>query len=166
MKKTFNFLLFVCLVLASYGQEKTYKELPCTIYDNEEYLTGIGIAYGLKDSIASLKTLALINAQTEIHFKMEHTFKGVTEMYLNQSDNAMPESKIITAGNHIINIQVGESELICLRFSDVDKDGKISCVLAIRVKKQRQTAEESKNKSKFDKENFKKFLEEEFGKNE
>ena len=141
MKKIFYLLLAVSVTLVSYGQNKkdfVILELPCTIYDTDDYLTATGIAYGLKDSIASLKTQALINAQTEIHLKMSHVYKGLVESYSIQSNDSEPKSKIEIAGSSFMELQVGESEVVCLKFSDIDKDGKISCFIAIRVKKQRQ----------------------------
>ena len=143
-----------CMVMLSCGSNKVVQsgkkytnpfesgtyELPCAVYDDEEYFAATGIAYGLATKKAELQHQALINAQNRVYLKLEHAVTGELRSYyesigtdVGTDFDTYADSPVKRAIMGVVNA-TSES---CTAFSGVDEKGNIEYYVAIKISKKK-----------------------------
>lgn len=140
--------------------------------DTDEYFAAVGIAEGAKARMGVLQQDALTNAQSMIRQKMKHAYKGMISEYTNSmginsaSDIA---TKIERGGDQIIDAIVNDTQARSIKFSGVDEKGNVTCFVSVRINKKEaadqiasQISEDQELKLRFNEEQFRKRMEEQF----
>lgn len=107
-------------------------------YDTDEWFGATGYAYGSRNQRGQLQSLALTNAQDMVRQKMQHSYEGFINTYmesLNTENGDEVMGRALGAGRQVINCIVNDTKVTKLWFSPVDEKGKVTCVVNIRVDK-------------------------------
>ena len=129
-------------------------EVPCAVYDDDEYFAATGIASGPATQKGTLQRAALSNAQAIVRQKMQHAYEGVVKDFfehIGSNKGSDVETQTIGGGNQIIMGIVNNTSHSCLMFSDVDAKGNIECYIAIKISKAKVTNVIADNMSKSEK---------------
>jgi hypothetical protein len=114
-------------------------KMPCTVFDDENWFAGTGIANGDYNRMDVVQTAALTNAQNIVRQKMQHAYEGMVSDYRNYIGNNKGSDADIhmeAAGDQIIDVIVNNTGTVCgPEWSDIDEKGKINCYLGIKVSK-------------------------------
>ena len=143
-----------CMLLASCGgnkqvvqSERRYTnpfeggafDVPCAVYDDDEYFAATGFARGSFARQGELQRLALSNGQEMVAQKIRHAVQGQITSYFESTGSneatdidANTESKIVSDIMTIVN----NTSHCCLKFSGVDEKGNTTCYIGIKVEKQ------------------------------
>jgi hypothetical protein len=107
-------------------------ELPCQMYDDDEYFAAVGIAKGSMEQKIELQKTALANAQDICRQNVKHEYWD-----LEQVD-----------GNGIIDTVVNNAQAKCVKYSGAMEEGKIEVYVGIKISK-RELAEKMVNELVF-----------------
>ena len=114
-------------------------ELPCAVYDDEEYFAATGIASGPASQKGALQMTALKNGQDLIAMKMQHAVEGEVMSFfesIGSNEGTDIDDQTIGGINNIIMGIVNNTSHCCLRFSGVDSKGNVECYIGIKIAKQ------------------------------
>ncbi len=138
-------------------------ELPCAIYDDEEYFAATGMASGPATQKGKLQLLALKNGQDLIAMKMQHAVQGEVKTFFesvgNNKGNDVDGQDIGEIDNIIMGI-VNNTSHCCLQFSGVDPKGDTECYIGIKISKEKITNAVAEHLSKSEKEDIRNRAEE------
>jgi hypothetical protein len=118
--------------------DRSAKEPPCAMYDDEENFAATGFASGDAARKGSLQMTALKNAQDMIAMKMQHAVEGaVKSLFKSIGSNQGTDVNDQTIGgiNNIIKSIANNTDHSCLMFSSVDAKGNIECYIGIKISK-------------------------------
>lgn len=114
-------------------------EAPCQELDSDAEFGATGIYKGSSNQMGDLQLYALQNAQQMVRRKLQHSYKGmVSDFNTSYGGNAGNDimNKITSAGDQAINAVINDTRATCIRFSDVDDRGDVTCFVGIRISKQ------------------------------
>jgi len=114
-------------------------EVPCQELDSDTEFGATGIYKGNANQMGDLQLYALQNAQQMVRRKLQHSYKGmVSDFNTSYGGNAGNDimNKITSAGDQAINAMINDTRATCVRFSDVDDRGDVTCFVGIRISKQ------------------------------
>lgn len=147
-------------------------ELPCQMYDDDDYFTATGIAEGDIDEKVRLQELALYDARRIVEWKVRSVYRwiGITWKLRDfVSANNKKEDKIIDkisqAGNSVIETVINNAQAKCVKYSGIMEDGMIEAYVGIKISRRKLAeemlreirkvlSEEEKNRISFDEEIF------------
>ena len=138
-------------------------ELPCAIYDDDEYFAATGMASGSAGEKDKLQVNALKNGQDIIAMKLQHAVEGaMMSFYETESSNGNTDIDGQTTGgvNNIIMGIVNNTSHCCLKFSGVDEKGNCECYIGIKISKQKVADAVADNLSQSKKEDIRNRAEE------
>ena len=155
--------------------DEAYYEPPCAEKDTDDEFAAFGIASGSRNRMDILQTSALTNAQNVIRQKMQHAYKGAIDDYSNYMGNNFgsdAEAKVERAGTQIIDRIINDTKTVCgPKFSSVDDKGDVTCFVGIRISKKqvaqaitKHLSEDDELKIRFNEQEFRKRMEENFEK--
>lgn len=111
---------------------------PCWIPGNENEFCATGIFRGSYRQMGDVQMNALLDAQRLIRLEMSHAYKGMLSDYWasigNNQGNDI-ERKVTSAGDRIIDQLINETTQWCLKWSEVEADGHITCYTGIKIPK-------------------------------
>ena len=157
-------------------------ELPCQMYDDDDYFTATGIAKGNIDEKGRLPELALFVARQIVEWKVRPAYYSmgvIIAMEVNGplSDDKKKEDnikdKINKAGYSVIKTIIANAQAKCVKYSNITEDGMIEVYVGIKISR-RKLAEEmlreirkvlsenKKNEISFDEMMYKKRMDEKF----
>jgi hypothetical protein len=114
-------------------------ELPCNVFDDNEWFAATGIATGPRTRMDVIQMSALTNAQNVIRRKMQHAYQGIVSDYSNYIGNNQgtdADVHIESAGDQIIDAVVKDSRAVCgPKFSAPDEKGQVNCFIAVKISK-------------------------------
>ena len=143
-----------CMVMLSCGgnkqvvqSEKKYTnpfesgayELPCAVYDDDEYFAATGMAAGPATQKGILQMTALKNGQDMIAMKMQHAVEGEIMGFfesIGSNEGTDVDTQTLGGINNIIMGIVNETSHCCLKFSGVDAKGNVECYIGIKIPKE------------------------------
>lgn len=146
--------VFACMVMLSCGgykqvvqSEKKYTnpfesgayELPCAVYDDDEYFAATGMAAGPATQKGILQMTALKNGQDMIAMKMQHAVEGEIMGFfesIGSNEGTDVDTQTLGGINNIIMGIVNETSHCCLKFSGVDAKGNVECYIGIKIPKE------------------------------
>ena len=125
-------------------------ELPCQMYDDDDYFTATGIAKGNIDEKGRLPELALFVARQIVEWKVRPAYYSmgvIIAMEVNGllSDDKKKEDnikdKINKAGYSVIKTIIANAQAKCVKYSNITEDGMIEVYVGIKISR-RKLAEE------------------------
>ena len=142
-----------CVVMLSCGSNKVVQsgkkyanpfesgayELPCAVYDDDEYFAATGMAAGPATQKGILQMTALKNGQDMIAMKMQHAVEGEIMGFfesIGSNEGTDVDTQTLGGINNIIMGIVNETSHCCLKFSGVDAKGNVECYIGIKIPKE------------------------------
>lgn len=114
-------------------------EVPCQLFDTDEYWASTGFASGPASQKGALQLNAIKNAQDAIALKIKHVVnveagnQQTTTQLNNLTDiDNINRTIIVNTVQDIVN----DAKTACLMFSPVDDRGNIECYVAIQIPKE------------------------------
>lgn len=151
-----------------------FYELPCAMYDDDEFFAATGTAHGSRNRIDVLQQAALANAQGLCRQKIQHAYKGMVSNYMNymgMNDDSSAAGKIEAAGDQIIQAIINDTQARCIKTSSVDEKGNVTMYVGVKISKEQladkvadRLSKDQELKLRFDEEQFRKKMNEEFDK--
>ena len=132
-------------------------ELPCAVYDDENYFAATGIASGPATQKDRLVLDALTNAQSQVQMKMEHAVMGEVKSYyesIGSNEGTDIDDRTENGIKRAIMGVVNNTSYCCLKFSGVDEKGNVECYLGIKISKNEISEAVSDNLSQSKKEDI------------
>ncbi len=114
------------------------QEIPCAVYDTDEYFAATGIYMGSSRQKGECINNALENAKQQVYAKYHHSYQGMVSNYSSSyGDNRGNDikTKLQRAGDAAINAVLNDIQACCTQFSEVYEDGMVECYVAIKVPK-------------------------------
>lgn len=114
-------------------------EAPCQVYDTSTNFAATGIAQGSMNRKGQIQSESLENAQSLVRQKMKHAYQGMISNYSNHVGNNRGtdiDAKMTAAGDHIIDVVVGNTSATCIKWSEIDERGYVECYTAIEIPKE------------------------------
>lgn len=151
-------------------------EAPCQVYDTPTEFAATGIYKGSSNQIGEVHIWALQNAQTLVRTKVSHAYKGMISDYSSSVGNNRGNDlsvKLTRAGDQIIDIVLNNTSETCIKYSQVDDRGMVTCYVAIEISKEELAAkiashvkdvltDEEKMRIGFEEEQYRKQMEQRF----
>lgn len=148
-------------------------ELPCQMYDDDDYFTAIGIAKGDIDEKGRLQELALYDARRIVEWKVRPVYYSmgvmiamkVNELLTDKKKEDNITDKIRKAGDSVIKTTIKNAQAECVKYSGITEDGMIEAYVGIKISRRKLAeemlreirkvlSEEEKNRISFDEEIF------------
>lgn len=124
------------------------RELPCQMYDDDDYFAAVGIAKGDIDEKGRLQELALYDARRIVEWKVRPAYYSmgvIIAMKVNEVLSTDREDnitdKIRKAGDSVIKTTIKNAQAECVKYSGIMEDGMIEAYVGIKISR-RKLAEE------------------------
>lgn len=119
-----------------YGE--AFYEMPCAMYDDDEYFAATGSAEGPRARLDVLQLAALGNAQQLCRRKVQHAYQGMVSdysSYMGIDNKSSAALKLEGAGDQIIDAMINDTQAKCIKTSGVDEKGNVTMFVGIKISK-------------------------------
>ncbi|MCQ2360619.1 MAG: hypothetical protein MJ009_03950 [Paludibacteraceae bacterium] len=151
-------------------------EAPCQVYDTDEEFAATGIFEGTSSQKQEVQKGAVLAAQELIRIKMKHSYNGMISEYSSSyGKNAGNdiERKMEAAGDRVIDQIINDSKQSCVKWSEVDDKGHITCYTSVIISKketaqkisqevEEMLSQDEKDRIGFNEQEYRKQMEERF----
>jgi hypothetical protein len=123
--------------LGTIEMEAEVLEVPCQIYDDDQWYTGANQKKGTPGDPQLANTLLRLT-QEQLKQKIKGRYQAVVRDYFDQMDidgKSSAATHIESAGDHVIDQVLNDTREFCRKQSKVDDSGNITMYMSIKISK-------------------------------
>ncbi|HOR60855.1 MAG TPA: hypothetical protein PK124_06345, partial [Bacteroidales bacterium] len=115
-------------------------EMPCQMYDDDEWFYATGVRQFKQSSINTAPTALLRSTQLLMRQKLASVYKSVTRDYfdqMNTDEGNYANEHIESAGDLVVKAKINETYEVCRKNSAPDANGMITMYMTVKVSKKK-----------------------------